>query len=41
MSQLENHRMDEIKQTVQFEPFSSVPLPTEKKSLGGFKGMFR
>lgn len=31
----------EIQQTVQFEPFSSVPLPSEKPSLGGFKAMFR
>lgn len=30
-----------IKQTVQFEPFSPVPLDTEKKSLGGFKAFFR
>ncbi len=24
-----------------FEPFAGAPLPTEKKSLGGFKAMFR
>ncbi len=27
--------------TVAFEPFASAPLPTEKKSLGGLKAMFR
>lgn len=26
---------------VQFEPFSTTPLPTEKKSLGGVKGLYR
>jgi len=26
---------------VQYEPFSAVPLPTEKKSLGGVKGLYR
>ncbi|MBU8922553.1 MAG: right-handed parallel beta-helix repeat-containing protein [Bacteroidales bacterium] len=30
-----------IKAFVVFEPFSTVPLPAEKKSLGGFKSMFR
>ena len=30
-----------ILQTVQFEPFSAVPLDTEQGSLGGFKSMFR
>ncbi len=27
--------------TVAFEPFADGPLPTEKKSLGGFKAMFK
>jgi Right handed beta helix region len=31
----------EIEQTVQFEPFSAVPLPAEKPSLGSFKSLFR
>jgi len=26
---------------VDFEPFSPIPLPTEKKSLGGVKGLYR
>ena len=26
---------------VDFEPFSSVPLPTERESLGGFRSLFR
>lgn len=26
---------------VRFEPFSTTPLPTEKKSLGGVKGLYR
>ena len=26
---------------VDFEPFSTTPLPTEKKSLGGVKGLYR
>jgi hypothetical protein len=30
-----------IKGTVLFEPFSDIPLPVEKKSLGSFKAMFR
>jgi hypothetical protein len=30
-----------IKGTVLFEPFSDVPLPAEKKSLGSFMAMFR
>jgi Right handed beta helix region len=30
-----------IKAFVNFEPFSAVPLDTEKKSIGGFKSMFR
>jgi len=30
-----------IKATIDFEPISDVPLPTEKKSLGDVKSMFR
>ena len=26
---------------IDFEPFSTVPLPTEKKSMGDIKAMFR
>lgn len=31
----------EIYGFVQYEPFSTMPLPTEKKSLGGVKGLYR
>jgi len=30
-----------IKATIDFEPISDIPLPTEKKSLGDVKSMFR
>ena len=26
---------------VDYEPFSDVPLPTERKTMGGLKAMFR
>ena len=30
-----------IQATVQFEPFSETPIPSEKKSFGGLKNLFR
>jgi len=27
--------------SVDFEPFSPIPTPTQTKSLGGFKALFR
>lgn len=31
----------EIQTIVQYEPFSLVPIPTERKSMGGLKSLFR
>ena len=30
----------EVQSIVNFEPFSDVPLPTEKKTMGGLKAMY-